>query len=155
MGHEVITAIIRNGADVNHQNESGGTALQTACVCKADLKTIQAMIDLGADPLLGNANGHTPLIFAVRNRNPMETIAYLAQKIGPVGVNAQVHSGDAKYLGFTALHFAAQDLEPATCALLVKFGAKPGLPNHVGKTPLQLCMGDDNTRTAMRTAKPI
>ena len=150
MSSEVITSLIKHGADPNYQNESGGTALQTACVCKAPLATIQGLIDLGADPHLANKHGNTPLIFAVRNHNGLDVISLLAKLTGPEQINQQIHD-DPKFPSYTALHFAAVEHLPAIAATLVKFGAQTDIANGDGFTALQLC--DEKTKIAMMSAE--
>lgn len=150
MSNAVITALVKSGADTNYQNESGGTALQTACVCKAPLDTIQTLLDLGADPHLANNHGNTPLIFAVRNHNSLDVVALLAKLTGAEQINQQIHD-DPKFPSYTALHFAAVEHLPAIAATLVKFGAHTDVKNGDGFTPLQLC--DEKTKIAMMSAE--
>jgi ankyrin repeat protein len=150
MSKEVLTALVKHGADPNYQNESGGTALQTACVCKAPVETIQSLIDLGADPHLANSHGNTPLIFAVRNHNGLDVIMLLAQLTGKEQINQQIHD-DPKFPGYTALHFAGVEHLPAVAAILVKFGAHTDVANGDGFTPLQLT--DEKTKIAMMSAE--
>ena len=142
----VLKAIAKAGGDVNYQNESGGTALQVACICKAGLEAVQCLIDdLGADPDLANHHGNTPLMFAIRNHNEMDVVTYLCKKIQ--NINAQTTKDEPKYPGFTALHFAAGEHMPAHAAILITNGAKTEITNEEGFTALQLA--DEKTKTAM------
>jgi len=142
----VLKAIVQAGGDVNYKNESGGTALQVACICKAGLPAIQCLIEeLGADPDLGNNNGNTPLMFAIRNHNDMDVVTYLAKTVKDI--NAQTTKDEPKYPGFTALHFAAGEHLPAHAAILITNGAKTEILNEEGYTALQLA--DEKTKTAM------
>jgi len=150
MSKEVITALVKHGANPNYQNESGGTALQTACVCKSSLDMIQELINLGADVHLANNHGNTPLIFSVRNHNPLDVVMLLAKLTGPEQINQQLHD-DPKFPGYTALHFAAVEHLPAVAATLVKFGALTDVKNGDGFTPLQLT--DEKTKIAMMSAE--
>jgi ankyrin repeat protein len=150
MSPEVITQLVKHGANPNYQNESGGTALQTACVCKAPLEIIQSLLDNGADPHLANHHGNTPLIFAVRNHNSLEVVSLLAKLTGSEQINQQIHD-DPKFPSYTALHFAAVEHLPAIAATLVKFGANTETKNGDGFTPLQLC--DEKTKIAMMSAE--
>jgi ankyrin repeat protein len=150
MSNEVLTALVKHGADPNYQNDSGGTALQTACVCKADLNLMQTLLDLGADPRLANHHGNTPLIFAVRNHCNLDVVALLAKLTGAEKINEPLRD-DPKFPSYTALHFAAVEHLPAIAATLVKYGAKTDIPNGDGFTPLQLC--DEKTKVAMLSAE--
>lgn len=62
MSTSLLEALVRAGAEVNYKNESGGTALQIACVCKAGSAVIAKLVELGADPDLANNHNHTPLM---------------------------------------------------------------------------------------------
>ena len=146
----VLTSLVKHGADPNYQNESGGTALQTACVCKASVETVQTLIDLGADPLLANHHGNTPIVFAVRNHCALEVVALLAKLTGADHINKQLHD-DPKFPAYTALHFAAIEHLPAVAATLVKYGALTDIANGDGFTALQLC--DEKTKVAMLSAE--
>ena len=142
----VLKAITAAGGDVNYQNESGGTALQVACICKAGLTAVQCLVDdLGADPDLANHHGNTPLMFAIRNHNELDVVTYLSKKAKDI--NAHTTSEEPKYPGFTALHFAAGEHMPAHAAILITNGAKTELQNDEGFTALQLA--DEKTKTAM------
>jgi ankyrin repeat protein len=148
----VLKAITTAGADVNYQNESGGTALQVACVCKAGLTTIQTLVeDLGADPDLANHHGNSPLMFAIRNHNDIDVVTYLAKKVKDI--NAKTTSEEPKYPGFTALHFAAGEHLPAHAAILITYGARTEIQNDEGFTALQLA--DEKTKTAMYVCKMV
>jgi len=87
-------------------------------------------------------------MFAVRNHNDMEVIAYLAERTKTM--NDKIHMEDPKYPGFTALHFAAGEHLPALAAILIKHGADTALTNAEGFTSLQLA--DEITKTAMMSA---
>lgn len=146
MSPTVLKAIAKAGGDVNHQNDSGGTALQVACICKAGLTTVQCLVDdLGADPDLANHHGNTPLMFAIRNHNDIDVVTYLSKKVKDI--NTQTTKDEPKYPGFTALHFAAGEHLPAHAAILITNGAKTELQNDEGYTALQLA--DEKTKTAM------
>lgn len=141
-----MKAIVEAGANVNYQNESGGTALQVACVCKAGLTIVKCLVeDLGADPDLANHNGNTPLMFAIRNHNDIEVVKFLCEKTKDI--NVQTTKDEAKHPGYTALHFAASEHLPAHAAILITFGAKTEIQNGEGFTALQLA--DEKTKTAM------
>ena len=150
MGPTIIKALIEHGADPNYQNDSGGTALQTACVCKAPLETIKCLIDMGANPHLENKHGNSPLMFAVRNHNSLEVISLFASLSNVEQINHKIH-GDEKFHEYTALHFAAVENQPAVAATLVKYGAHTDVENGDGFTPLQLC--DEKTKVAMLSAE--
>ena len=138
----VLTALVKAGANVNGQNATGGTPLQISCVCKAGLATVRALVDLGADPDLPNEHNLVALAFAVRNHNDLDVVDYLAT----VTKDLNRQSTDPLHAGFTALHFACADHQPAYAALLVKHGANLSVENVAGH--VALWYADENTKKA-------
>jgi ankyrin repeat protein len=147
MPPNVLQMLVKAGADPNAKNEHGGTALQIACVCKAPLPIIQCLVELGADVDAKNNHGNTALMFAVRNHNEMEVVQYLAKLTKDIDHET---TEDPKFPGYTALHFAAAEHQPAHAALLIKAGASLDIENLDGHTPL--FYADENTKLAMMSS---
>ena len=60
--------LIEHGADVNHQNDSGETALILACE-RGDESLAQHLIENGANVNVSKSRGATPLSIALDNKN--------------------------------------------------------------------------------------
>ncbi|MEM9827272.1 MAG: ankyrin repeat domain-containing protein, partial [Planctomycetota bacterium] len=153
-----VRQIVARGADVNLRlsrgsrpkgklNPRGATPFLMAAQT-VDLPLMAALIDCGADPLAGNADGTTPLMAAAGIGNhfvgehpgtPEEVrraIDYLIE-LGH-DVNAVDKNGE------TAMHGAAYRCFPDTVRCLVGHGAKATTWNHVneyGWTPLTIAKG--------------
>ena len=143
----VFERLVRAGANVNYQNSQGGTALQVACVCKAGLETVKKLVELGADPDLANHHGVTPIMFALRNHNDFDVVAFLA------GISKNLDAqtkNDPKFPGYAALHFAAAEHNPAAAAILIKSGASLAVEDVEGLGPLMYA--DERTKLAMMSA---
>jgi hypothetical protein len=61
---EVTRMLLEAGADVNHQNRQGNTALMKTGA--SDSKTVNVLLRYGADPNLKNRQGETPLLKTVQ-----------------------------------------------------------------------------------------
>ena len=58
----IIRLLLKNGADINAQNNSGETPLHLAArVNERDIALPKFLIDLGANPFIKNNNGNTPI----------------------------------------------------------------------------------------------
>jgi len=49
-----LEGLVKAGGEIDYKNESGGTALQISCVCKAGVMVITKLLELGADADLAN-----------------------------------------------------------------------------------------------------
>lgn len=66
--------------------------------------------------------GSTPLMYAVRNKNPPSVVLLLLQH--GADPNAIIKNNESSpYYGFTALHFCVMDKQEESARLLVRFGA--------------------------------
>jgi ankyrin repeat protein len=143
-----VEALLKQGADVNQQQESdGATALQWAAYVD-DVPILDALIRAGAKPNLANQLGVTPLMLACANRNPAtvdlllkggadpnaksgdrESPVMTAARVGNPAVLKMLleHGGDANakeaLQGQTALMWAVSQQHPDVVRLLVDHGA--------------------------------
>ena len=129
---EIVTFLIKAGADVNVQSNFGNTPLHFAAgFNNPEVVTLllEAGADLNAQSLF--KSGHTPLHFAAGFNNP-EVVTLLLE------AGADVKAKDE--YGRTTLHFAAESNEnPEVVTVLSKAGADVNAKSHTrDKTPLQL-----------------
>ena len=160
---EILSCLIRIGADVNACANNGGTPLMIAAV-KGDINTVSSLVKFGANVDLQGKAGHTALHHAVLGPQASiceilscliksgadvnahtfhkETPLMLASDEGHVNVVAFLieHGADVDLQdkdGNTALHYAARcsDFFPEIVEMLLNLGASH-MCNHQGLTPL-------------------
>jgi ankyrin repeat protein len=147
---EFVKEMVANGANVNLRQKKGvsgrgilgktGATPFLAAASTADLQLMKTLVELGADPLLPNAQGTTPLMAAAgvgvgapeeaagTEPEVLEAVPYLL-KLG-----ADVNAVDAN--GETAMHGAAYRNHPKVVQLLADRGAKIDVWNRANKTGL-------------------
>ncbi|PAW83546.1 MAG: hypothetical protein B9S33_13635 [Pedosphaera sp. Tous-C6FEB] len=155
---QFVRALVKHGADVNvrlARRVSGGGKLSPIgatpflfAAKTADVPLMKLLVELGADPMLPNKDGATPLLAAAglgchapteeAGTEPecLEAVAYLL-KLG-----ADVNTVDAN--GETAMHGAAYKGLPKMVELLAAKGAKVSVwnaKNKSGWTPLLIAQG--------------
>ena len=125
---EVTGRLLARGADPNERSRIGQTALHATAF--AGPAVITALLDAGADPLLGDINGETLLHTLAKYSSAGLTRIPLLLDAG-VDVNLPNNNGE------TPLHLAADEARAgANVALLLEAGADPGLRTAEGDTPL-------------------
>jgi len=155
---QFVQTLVAMGADVNRRlanghsiapkiNVQGATPFLFAAD-KADVPLMKTLLDLGADPLLPNVEGTTPLMAAagLGTTAPLEEAgteqeAYQATKL-LLSLGADIHAVDSN--GETVMHGAAYGSFPTVIQLLAESGADPELwkqPNKHGWTPLFIAEG--------------
>jgi ankyrin repeat protein len=150
--------LVARGADVNARLErgasargrlgrKGGTPFFLACIT-ADLPLMRLLVELGADPLLPNADGSTPLMAAtgVGTVAPGEDAGTEPEVLEAarfaLDLGADVNAVDEN--GETAMHGAAYKNVPSVVELLGARGAKIeawNQKNRWGWTPLSIAEG--------------
>nr|XP_046245706.1 ankyrin repeat and protein kinase domain-containing protein 1 [Scatophagus argus] len=98
-------------------------------VASTDAKSVEHVLNLGAEVNCMTSKGYTPLIVAVLHR--LHDIISLLLEHG-----AAVNQGDEDQ--WTALHFAAQNGDDRTVRLLLDKGAAPDAREKAGWMPLHL-----------------
>jgi ankyrin repeat protein len=150
--------LVKLGADVNRRLEKGATGrgkLGTAgatpfllAAKTADLPYLKLLVELGADPLLPNKDGCTPLMAAagIGCTAPDEEAGTEDECVAVVEylltLKADVNAVDRN--GETAVHGAAYKSLPKVVALLAARGAKVEVwnrKNKYGWTPLTIAEG--------------
>jgi ankyrin repeat protein len=154
---QFVREIVKRGANVNLRLDKGapkvpntssrvGTEGATPFLLAADRSDVPLMrllLELGADPLVPNLNGTTPLMVAagLGTTEPLEEAGEEPEAVEAVkmlldlgaNINAVDNNGD------TAMHGAAYAQYPLVVKLLAERGADPQIwknPNKQGVTPL-------------------
>jgi ankyrin repeat protein len=145
---------IRKGSVANYEKRVGVTITEvilqgsTPLLLAAEvnnLDVVMALVEAGADPLIGTEQGTTPLIMAAgagtdvqRERSPeeramaLETAKFLVERGADVNASGQY--------GWTALHAAAYQGMNDLVEYLVSKGAKIDQKDQFGQTPLSISL---------------
>ncbi|GAB4821398.1 hypothetical protein N2152v2_008444 [Parachlorella kessleri] len=124
----IVRRLVRAGADVNANSESGPPLFWAAGSGHAE--AVLALLRAGADPnLLSSQHGMTPLAMAAAV-GCLDVVKVLLA--GGAKVDAVVQGG------FTALHIAAESGNEEMVQLLLKAGATPDIRDDHGKTPIRV-----------------
>ena len=123
----------------------GPTALLAAAQT-ADVKLIETLVDLGADPLLKDNSNRTALMLAGARTGSEAEIVQTMQFLLDSGVDIDAVDNN----GETAMHAAAYRDRPAPIKLLASQGASIEVwnrPNVHGSTPLAIAVGHRGPRS--------
>ncbi|XP_048250511.1 uncharacterized protein LOC124116506 [Haliotis rufescens] len=123
---ECVELLLKAGADVKVQNETGDTPLHNASRCGSQ-KCVELLLKAGADVKVQNETGDTPLHNA--SRCGFQKCVELLLKAG-ADVKVQNNSG------YTPLHEASIYGSKECVELLLKAGADIQVQNRTGDTPL-------------------
>src|SRR5262249_17465540 len=144
---QFVKALVAHGADVNARLKNGGSGKGQMtrkgatpfllAAATADAAYMRSLVELGADPLLGNAERCTPLMAAagVGTLAPTEEAGTEPEAIEAVELalklGADVNAVDDN--GETAMHGAAYKSFPKVVQLLADRGARIEVWNHENK----------------------
>jgi ankyrin repeat protein len=173
---ELVRRLVAHGANLNARmtrHWSGGTTIlnmtgATPFLMAArtgDAELMRLFAKLGADPLLPNEDGTTPLMVAagVGTRSPGEDPGPEKEALEAVKVAVEL-GGDVNAVdknGETAMHGAAYKQLPAVVEFLYEHGAKVEIwnqKNQLGWTPLRIAEGvhrTGNLRSSAITAAAL
>ena len=156
---ELVKKLAEYGADLDARmtkkanlsntrlNEVGATPFMLAALT-ADAELLKTLAELGADPLLANADNSTPLMAAagLATRSPGEDAGTEPEVIEALQVlldlGADINAVDKN--GETAMHAAAYKNLPGVVKFLASKGAKIDVwnkPDKFGWTPLAIAVG--------------
>lgn len=125
------------GANLNQQDPHGNSPLNYACAMGVDDEVVLRMLELGADPKIGNHMGAVALTHAVYSKMSDNVLKALV-----------AHGSDPNYQnasGGTALQTACVcKSSVSTMRTLVELGADPKLANSHGYTPLIFALRNHN-----------
>ncbi|HEV8540970.1 MAG TPA: ankyrin repeat domain-containing protein, partial [Verrucomicrobiae bacterium] len=155
---QFVRKLVEHGADVNARLKTGrggrgalsrlgGTPFMLAAVTD-DAALMRLLVQLGADPLLGNEDNSTPLMAAagLGCLAPTEEAGTEEEALEAVQLAIEL-GGDVNAVdknGETAMHGAAYKSFPKVVELLARKGAKIDVWNHKNKwgwTPLLIAEG--------------
>jgi ankyrin repeat protein len=157
---QFVREIVKRGADVNARlkrgrraggarfSEIGATPLLLAAD-RADLEYMKLLVELGADPLLGNEDGTTSFLVAagIGSAAPEEEAGNEEECLAAVkylvSLGADINSVDKR--GETAMHGAAYKNIPSMVNYLNENGAEMSIwntKNKEGRTPLMIAQGN-------------
>lgn len=159
---EFVREIVKRGANVNLRLPKGAPKLPATsssigtegatpilfAADRGDVPLMRLLLELGADPLIANAQGTTPLLAAagVGTNEPQEEAGEESDAVEAVKLlldrGANINTVDAN--GDTAMHGAAYNISPLVVKLLAERGADPAIwsrPNKAGGTPLFIAEG--------------
>lgn len=171
---EFVRQLVERGADVNAQLRRGGGgrgrikmqgATPFLLACKtADVPLMRLLLELGADPTRGNADGCTPLMAAagVGTIAPQEEAGTEPEAMAAVELLLE-HGADIDAVddnGETAMHGAAYKSFPQVVRLLAARGADIEVwnrKNQLGWTPLMIAEGHrvGNFKPSFETVEAI
>lgn len=126
---EKAKLLLENGAEINHQDNAGNTALMYALANHADISYVQTLLDNGADVNLTNNMGETALWTAIRQNLPPSTVKLLIE------YGADVNKEDRR--GETPLWYLLRTQgDEVLVRTLLRGGANTDIPNAAGDIPL-------------------
>ena len=155
---QLIKKLVQHGADVNARLKTGksgrgllsrvGATPFLLAAATDDAAFMRLLVELGADPLVGNEHHSTPLMAAagVGTIAPLEEAGTELEALEAVTLalelGADINAVDDN--GETAMHGAAYKSLPKVVQLLADRGAKVEVWNHENKygwTPLEIAEG--------------
>ncbi|KAJ8004526.1 hypothetical protein DPEC_G00137190 [Dallia pectoralis] len=132
-----LTVLLDSGVSVNRTDPKDGRTLLASAAHTGSKKVVQLLLSRGADPLIGDHQGHTSLTLAARQGHVgvLEVLVTWARGQGPE-VSAQLleHSDSE---GWTALRSAAWGGHTKAVHLLLEMGAEVDQSDAEGRTALR------------------
>jgi ankyrin repeat protein len=172
---QFVRTLVKHGADVNRRMTAGGGPMTSLnlrgatpfllAARTADVELMRLLVDLGADPMIPNADDTTPLMAAagVGVKSPGEDPGTEEEVLAAVKLAVEL-GNDVNAIdkeGNTAMHGAAFKWVTSVVPYLVEKGAKIEIwnrKNNQGWTPLRIAMGvyrGMNLRGSPQTADAI
>src|SRR5688572_8482897 len=125
---DLVDALLRYGASMDHQTDHGSTVLHTAASI-GNCAVIELLVERGADIECRTSIGQTPLMRAAHS-GVEKGVRFLIER------GACVLQTDNR--GLTALHWSIIGGDHVEVAkALIDAGANARIANHDGETPLQ------------------
>lgn len=130
----ICQLLIERGANVNHSNANGHTAVKYAG-SKNHKELLAYLLDAGGSPNAKDNIGDTPLhrVASMEHHDCLKILLTHPKAKGVTSVDAP------NKLGNTALHLACECNDATSALLLIEHGASVELPNKAEQTPLDVC----------------
>ncbi|XP_025095615.1 protein fem-1 homolog C-like isoform X3 [Pomacea canaliculata] len=122
---DVVESLIKHGADLNSQSDTGSTPVRSACYM-TNIEVVKRLVEAGADIHLPNMNGGTCLINSVQSPELCEFL---------IKHGARVNDRDKS--NNLALHYAIREDRLDTVKLLVEYGSDYNAKNDYNDNALQ------------------
>lgn len=140
-GHaQTVGALLKGGADINHQGFLNKTALFWA-VERGYAPVVELLLKKRADPNINDSEGLTPLIMAARNGNTKITQLLLANQAEPNRAEVADVPGEGgssfRATGMTALIYASRAGHKEIVNMLIKAGANVNAMSETGETAMK------------------
>lgn len=129
---ELVTLFLSLGANVNLRTSDGSTAINGAAL-RGKVDTVTTLLAAGADPLIPDNLGYTPLLSASKYKSP---------EVFPVLTDIPIPDPEqsAEYFE-SALFFSARNGDRELLAAIIdKVRDLNAIEDHSGETPLTLCV---------------
>ena len=131
---EIISALIKAGAEINARDKDGATPLIIAARWNSSPEIFAALIKAGAEVNARDNDGNSPLMKAAIPANSHFVVCEALIKAG-----AEVNAGNNT--GASPLMIAAwNNSNPAVCAALINAGAEVNASDNGGYSPLMLAV---------------
>eukprot|EP00397_Hematodinium_sp_SG-2012_P018891 GEMP01019378.1.p1 GENE.GEMP01019378.1~~GEMP01019378.1.p1 ORF type:complete len:650 (+),score=129.07 GEMP01019378.1:24-1952(+) len=150
---DVARQLIHCMADVNVMDDSGNSALHSAC-CAGLVSIVQLLLNAQANARIHNRYGKTPLHGAASNSDDAiastDIVTWLCEH------GADVNAADN--WGYTALCVAARENCPEVCEALLAFRAQPTHVDKYHRSPLFKAAQRGNcnvVRTLLHASAPV
>lgn len=134
---KIIDILLKNGIDINTQNEHGNTALHIVCF-NNNLSLCKLLLKYFPDLNIQNNNGETPLHLSAQYNN-FELTKLLLEH----GINVNIIDNK----GNNALHYACKNNNKDMIILLLNYGSNCLQNNNDNNTPTDLIENKDLYQT--------
>lgn len=130
----ICKMLVEKGANVNHANTNGHTAVQYAG-SKNHKEIMAFLLDSKADPNTRDHIGDTPLhrVASMERHECLQILLTHPNSSGIISIDSQNRQGN------TALHLACECDDSTTAMLLLDMGACTEIQNKQKQTALDLC----------------
>ncbi len=139
---DMVEFLIRNGANLNLQDNEGRTALLWAA--SNSLPNAKILVANGAKVNLAANDGMTPFLQASLGVSSGKVPIEMCDLLRKNGANINAALTKISAIGWTALHYAIINSDVELVKYLIKYGANVNKATGEGSTPLYLAKLNNN-----------